>query len=402
VVVEGYVDVVIAHQAGFKNVVATLGTAITERHLRQLARLAPEITMALDPDAAGQHAMDRSVEVARAALSASVPTLDARGRPRAASTLRATITIAVLPDGKDPDELILQDPERWRSTIANASPVIDHALRQLASQHDLSTARGKSDAGKKLAELLLDIPDPIEQAHYVELAAEHLGLPDSTPLRQELRTVREQREAARKRAGQAPVAVARIEAQKSAPREYAPIPRPPEPSRPSEQDYAIALAVAAAQRGLPRMELDPSDFTDPTSRALALRIAELQNSTARSDWRPDLLELAEEPWSEGPIGRVRGMLAALDSLSDAQLTTAISSIARQLRRSRLLLQQRELAAELAHAEAEAANEMKAWISALNREIVALARADAEQPRGPSAVGRRIAVVPSRFRLPVDN
>jgi len=190
VIVEGYVDVVMAHQAGFENVVATLGTSITERQLRQLARLAPEICLALDPDAAGQHAALRSVEVARTALAASVPVLDARGRPRASSTLKAAITIATLPDGLDPDELIVADPARWESTIAGAQPVIDHALKQLASQHDLSSAQGKREACEAVLPLLLDIPDPVEQAHYVELTSQELGLPDSDALRQELRMAR--------------------------------------------------------------------------------------------------------------------------------------------------------------------------------------------------------------------
>src|SRR6266545_7559232 len=108
VVVEGYVDVVIAHQAGFQNVVATLGTSITERHLRQLARLAPEITLALDPDAAGENAVLRSAEVGRAALSdTAVPVPTWRGLVRYQAGSRAAITVAVLPDGKDPDELVL-------------------------------------------------------------------------------------------------------------------------------------------------------------------------------------------------------------------------------------------------------------------------------------------------------
>src|SRR5436309_4275319 len=140
VVVEGYVDVVIAHQAGFQNVVATLGTSITDRHLRQLARLAPQICLALDGDEAGQHAAVRGAEVAREALSdAAVPVPTWRGLIRYESGSRATIGVAVLPDGKDPDDLILESPDRWREVIAAAKPVIEHALDGVARENDVAT-----------------------------------------------------------------------------------------------------------------------------------------------------------------------------------------------------------------------------------------------------------------------
>src|SRR6266545_1497624 len=300
VVVEGYVDVVIAHQAGFQNVVATLGTSITDRHLRQLARLAPQICLALDGDEAGQHAALRGAEVAREALSdAAVPVPTWRGLIRYEAGSRATIGVAVLPDGKDPDELILESPDRWRKVIAAAKPVIEHALDGVVREHDIATAQGKAEAAEALVPLLLDIPDPIQRAHYVELSAQRLHV-DSTALVQRLGG-EQSRRGVRGR-GMGIRAAPRIPAQASplsssgqstpslTPNLKAPAP--------TEQDYAVALVVAAAQRGAPHPTLDPSDFTDPTARALVLHVTQ-HLASARADWRPDLLTETEDPWLAG-------------------------------------------------------------------------------------------------------
>ena len=388
VIVEGYVDVVVPHQAGFENVVATLGTSITERHLRQLARLAPEICLALDPDAAGETAVLRSAEVGRAALTdTAVPVPTWRGLVRYQAGSRAAITVAVLPDGKDPDELVLEDPERWKAAIASARPLIDHAIESVAARHDLTTARGKAEAADALVPLLQDVANPIEQAHYVELAAQYLRT-DAQALATR----------ARGGAGSGPRPLAGTRARpaptrrpRSAMAELGP------PPRHNEQHYAIALLVAAAQRGQPLMEIDPADFTDPSARALMLRILEITRSEARADWRPDLLELADAPWIEEPIARVREALVDVDRLADAQITSLGQSVGRQIRSGRLLAELPELAVLAQEADPDALAQVKARIGAITSELAELRRQDTGAPKGPSALGRLPPVVPARFR-----
>ncbi|MPZ13210.1 MAG: DNA primase [Chloroflexi bacterium] len=406
VVVEGYVDVVIAHQEGFRNVVATLGTSITDRQLRQLARIASEICLALDPDAAGESAALHGAEVARTALAdAAVPVPTWRGLVRYEATSRARITSAALPQGKDPDEVILGDPDQWRAAIANARPVVEHALDWVATRHDLSTARGKAEAADVLAPLLRDIADPIQRSHYIELSAQRLGV-DSTAVAERVRS-----EAAKgralgtsgRRAGPGPGArtpetgrhVPAFRPQSADPR---PHPNPPAPPvGGSEEYYAIALLVAAAQRGLPTIDLETTDFADPSARALAMRAAETLRSTGRGEWRPDPLALVTDPWLEEPTARVRQLLRDVEALSDAQVSAAAQSIARQVRSIRLTLELRDLTALLPDMDPDAADQIKAKILEHNRELAALRRTDAEQPRGPSALGRRVAAVPARFR-----
>ncbi len=123
VLVEGYMDAIQAHQAGFTNVVAQMGTAMTEHQLKLLApALAEKIILALDSDAAGQSATRRSLEVARQTLQA-----DYAGR------LSVDIRILQIPDAKDPDDLIRESPERWQELVNNALPITDYVIEQETS-----------------------------------------------------------------------------------------------------------------------------------------------------------------------------------------------------------------------------------------------------------------------------
>jgi DNA primase len=386
VVVEGYMDVVIPHQAGFQNVVATLGTSITERHLRQLARLAPEICLALDPDAAGQNAVFRSAEVGRAALSdTAVPVPTWRGLVRYQTGSRASLTVAVLPDGKDPDELVLDDPERWRAAIAAARPLIDHAIEAVASRHDLATAKGKAEAADELVPLLQDVSDPIQRAHYVELAAQYLHVDAQALVARTWGTSARSPRPVPSRSRTAP-----------SPRRPAAV-DPTSVPHSSQQHYAIALLVAAAHRSLPVTQLDANDFTDPSARALLLRVLEVARTEARADWRPDLLDLATEEWLEEPSERVREALKDIERLTDPQVAAQIESMGRQLRSGRLSAELPELVVLAQDADPDALAQVKARIGQITSELGALRRQAAEAPRGPSSLGSLPPVVPARFR-----
>jgi len=118
VIVEGYMDAIQAHQAGFTNVVAQMGTAMTEAQLKLIApKWAKKIVLALDSDAAGQNATMRGLEVARQTLQA-----DYSGR------LSVDIRVLHIPDAKDPDDLIRETPEQWAALVENAQPVADFVI----------------------------------------------------------------------------------------------------------------------------------------------------------------------------------------------------------------------------------------------------------------------------------
>lgn len=118
VIVEGYMDVIQAHQAGYENVVAQMGTAMTEAQLNLIApRYAKNIVMALDADDAGQNATRRSLEVARQALQN-----DYMGK------MSVDIRVLQIDDAKDPDDVLRETPEKWAEYVKSAMPVADFVI----------------------------------------------------------------------------------------------------------------------------------------------------------------------------------------------------------------------------------------------------------------------------------
>ena len=177
VLVEGYMDVIGTHQAGFTNVVAGMGTSLTESQLKMLKRLSQRIVMALDPDAAGTRAVLRGVDVARETLDRDdTPIFNARGVIQHESRLNADIRVAIMPEGLDPDEIVLQSPERWREAIAKARPVVDHVIDTLMSQFDVNDPHGKSEAVKAVAPIVRDLSDPVRRDYYVQQLGRKLRL----------------------------------------------------------------------------------------------------------------------------------------------------------------------------------------------------------------------------------
>jgi DNA primase len=171
VVVEGYMDAIAAHQAGFDNVVAQMGTALTERQVRLLKRLAERIVLALDADAAGSEAMVRGHEVIRDAVEESegaVPVVNWRGLVSYQNSTSVDLRVAALPEGRDPDDVIRSDPDAWRELVANARPVLDFRLEAASRAHDLENARERSQLVQEFLPLLSAVSDPVVRAHYLQ------------------------------------------------------------------------------------------------------------------------------------------------------------------------------------------------------------------------------------------
>ncbi|MFQ5612587.1 MAG: DNA primase [Anaerolineae bacterium] len=181
VIVEGYMDVLQAHQAGQTNVVAQMGTALTEPQLKLLKRYTKNFVLALDADTAGDAATLRGIDVARAALDrerVAVPT--ARGLIRHEERLDADIRIATLPPGKDPDDLLKESVEAWQAVIDGAVPVIDFYFEMVSRDLDLATAKGKSQAVRELVPVLRDIGDPVAREHYLQKLARLVRIDERT------------------------------------------------------------------------------------------------------------------------------------------------------------------------------------------------------------------------------
>lgn len=177
IVVEGYMDAIAAHQFGFENVVASMGTALTSDQVRLIRRAVDRILLALDADAAGQLATVRGLDVLREGLSeANRPTTDAAGLVRFERTLKTDIRIVRLPSGKDPDELIRSDVESWRHAVESPIPFVDFYIDTVVGKKRQFDPREKSDMVQQLAPVLREIGDRIVQAHYVAKIAHRLNI----------------------------------------------------------------------------------------------------------------------------------------------------------------------------------------------------------------------------------
>ncbi len=172
VIVEGYVDVIIAHQYGFRNVVAPLGTALTADHVALVKKLAHRVYLALDADAAGVRATLKGLQALQSQPEGELTAvISPQGIIRLQRLQDVEIRILTLPDGKDPDEVIQENPDHWRAALAAARPAVDFYFETLTSDLDLSSGRGKADAVERLAPLLAQIANPVEQAHYMQRLA---------------------------------------------------------------------------------------------------------------------------------------------------------------------------------------------------------------------------------------
>jgi len=180
VIVEGYMDVIAAHQHGFTNVVASMGTALTEKQIGLLKKLAKRLAFALDPDAAGDAATLRGIEVARRSLdreALALPSLHG-----ATSRLKTDIRIIPLPEGKDPDDLIRQDPQEWQRLIDGAVPLIDHLMQVAVSKLDITRPEGKSAASDELLPLIAELENETEREFYLVKLAGLLEVKEKTLL----------------------------------------------------------------------------------------------------------------------------------------------------------------------------------------------------------------------------
>ncbi len=186
ILVEGYFDVLMAHQAGYENVVAPMGTALTEDQVRLLRRMTRSLYLAMDADSAGAMATLRGMQVIRESMGdQTVPVPTAQGLVRLERVLDGEVRIVVLPPGRDPDEVIRADLDEWEKRLSEALPVLDYVLERLAQEADWSTARGKAEAIEQVLPLLAEIHDPVQQGHYVQRLA-HLAQVDDRAIQARL------------------------------------------------------------------------------------------------------------------------------------------------------------------------------------------------------------------------
>lgn len=205
ILVEGYMDAIVTHQYGARNVVAIIGSAITDKHVRQLKKLTRRLALALDPDAAGQTATMRGIAIAQTAFDRVVvpvpgpvagPLTTYRGEVRSMvrfeEQVDAEITVVRLPSGEDPDEFIRRDAAAWQRAVDQALPLMDYLLETQMADVALDTPAGKAEAAERLLPLIAEMSDRTAQDAYVRRLAARLRV-DERELALDFQRVRRQR-----------------------------------------------------------------------------------------------------------------------------------------------------------------------------------------------------------------
>ncbi|MEW6684041.1 MAG: DNA primase [Nitrospirota bacterium] len=166
VVVEGYFDVIAAHQAGFSNVVATLGTALTPAHLETIRRLVSRVCLVFDPDAAGVRAALRTVDL--------FAPMDLR------------VDVASLPTGKDPDRVLHEDgPDVFRAVLEQAVSLTEFVLNHLVPPGDYRSTEAKKAAAARALPVIAKLVNAIDRDHHLRWLADRIRVAESS-LRAEL------------------------------------------------------------------------------------------------------------------------------------------------------------------------------------------------------------------------
>ena len=269
VIVEGYTDALMAHQAGFDNVVASLGTALTPGQVALLTRYAAKkIVLAYDVDPAGERAGTLGVTALEqltrqlAATEAGVELDDVR--------------VARLPDGKDPDEVIRDAPDTWREAIRTAAPIVDYLIDFHARSADLRTTGGRARFIDAILPTLRTVRNPVLRDGYLQRLRQVSGVEE----RVLLESLHRAPEAARGGSSGSGAGESRITA--------ASVLASPDAFDPK----AVLRAIDPVERDLLRFLLSVPETQEATAERLAP--ADLPSQPARELWSA-MLALRDDP-----------------------------------------------------------------------------------------------------------
>ena len=391
VIVEGNTDALMAHQEGFANVVGSLGTALTAGQVELVTRYAPEIRLAYDVDPAGQSAATFGA-TELSALVGEIERSPHRGR-------LTDVGVVKLPAGKDPDEIIRDDPDTWRAATEHPQPILEYLIDLYSTRFDTRTVQGRERLVNAVMPTIRRVTDPTQRDGYLQLLARRSGVEE----RVLLETLRR------------PVAVG--------------------PGRPASDGHAgprINLDAVLASPGAldPQAAARALEPVESTLLRLLLVYPEQQDAVAgrltpeafrttpaRELWRAIVADRAADPAASFRRDR---FLAALDPTLEALARTLYArtdplppdtaSVEQAIDQCLLRLEQRRLSelfdykrAELAEAEAlgdqHARDRLRSEIRALEEERAALDRRVAERSLLRKVPLRTVAETTTRERTP---
>jgi len=175
VITEGYMDTITAHQHGFTNTVASMGTALTDRQITTLRKFSKNIIVALDADKAGLEATTRSIVT----IDEQIPKdhwMPWTQSKTYAELVKYEVQVVEIRDGKDPDEIIRNSPEKWAQLLNESQSIIDFTLKKEIANINRDSSKDKSAVVSKLLPIISQISDAVRRAHYVQKLAGLLGI----------------------------------------------------------------------------------------------------------------------------------------------------------------------------------------------------------------------------------
>ena len=165
VVVEGYLDVITAHQFGFKNVVASMGTALTDNQVGHLKSRTNNFVLAMDSDSAGREAVLRSLRNTYRVFERQL-----------GQKAEVNLSVVLMPSGKDPDSQIRTNLSEWKKSIANPVPFVQFVVDSIVDKYDINSSSGKGQIVGEIAPLITNMVNPFEQDHYIDVLASKLDV----------------------------------------------------------------------------------------------------------------------------------------------------------------------------------------------------------------------------------
>lgn len=270
IVCEGYTDVIALHQAGLRNAVGIMGTAITPEQVEALAGLAPTVLLALDADNAGQEAMLRAARVA--------------------ASRKLELRVVPLPVGSDPADLVQRDgPEAVAKLVEASVPLVRFQVERSLVTADLSGAEGKDHVIDALRPVFKELPQSVMRQELLGLVASKLDLPDA--MAAELLARPQVSRPATPRAEESALAAAAASR-----RESSGAPRAVSPTERIERTF-LALCIALPTPGHEALgRITPEHFSSPllarAAEHLKIHLAEPTEGIAEDD--TDLSRLMTE------------------------------------------------------------------------------------------------------------
>lgn len=326
VIVEGQMDVVSAHQAKFRNVVAASGTALTSEQVQLLKRFSSNVIFAFDADAAGIKAAIRGMQIAiREGMN---------------------IKIIPMPPGKDPDDLIQESPEAFREVAMQSVPLMEFIIDYTLAQLDLSNVMHKKQATDTLLPLIAQFPDAIEQQHYRQLLSKALGVP-ATVLQDKMSEIEKAQQQQRN-----PARARQLEQESSTPPAQA---KPPSRIRQLGERLFALLSVAPQQAPYIFEHLIEAGILDEELKALYKEM-EIEYNQRGSIDRSQLAssnERLRQKWNELQLIADELYASFSPQQQEQELLTVLESINRFALKTRLVTLQQELADAEAQGNSEA-------------------------------------------------